>query len=136
MALSSRDQGRYMPRPAKKKLPSSPAFDRERALQHVDGNAPLLADLLADFAARSPVLLRSLAEGIARRDRKVLKQEIEELGGVLEILGAVKAQETAKRMEDLARAGDLDGACALGPVLLDDLRAFIAAVRTRGQRAA
>jgi two-component system, sensor histidine kinase and response regulator len=84
--------------------------DREVALARVDGDEGLLADLAKLFCEESPKLLSAVQDAVAKRDTAALKRAAHSLKGSLSTFAARDATEAALRLEDLARAGELEGA--------------------------
>jgi len=84
--------------------------DREVALARVDGDEGLLADLAKLFCEESPTLLSAVQDAVAKRDSAALKRAAHSLKGSLSTFAARDATEAALRLEDLARAGELEGA--------------------------
>jgi two-component system sensor histidine kinase/response regulator len=84
--------------------------DREVALARVDGDEGLLADLAKLFCEESQKLLSAVQDAVAKRDTAALKHAAHSLKGSLSTFAARDATEAALRLEDLARAGELEGA--------------------------
>jgi CheY-like chemotaxis protein len=84
--------------------------DREIALARVDGDEGLLADLAKMFCEESPKLLSAVQDAVTKKDTAALKRAAHSLKGSISTFAARDATEAALRLEDLARAGELEGA--------------------------
>jgi signal transduction histidine kinase/CheY-like chemotaxis protein len=85
-------------------------FNRRAALNRVDGDAQLLAEMVAIFQEEGPRQLATLREALATGDQELLQRTAHSLKGALSSLDATAAANCARDLEQLARAGDLEAA--------------------------
>src|SRR6266446_3040898 len=100
-------------------------FDRESALQNVDGDAGLLKEIANLFLGEYPKDLRTLRDAADRGDAELVERTAHGLKGSVSNFGARLAVETAKEVETLGRERRLSG---IAPVL-DHLEQALAALR-------
>jgi len=87
-------------------LPYTP-IDREAALQRVEGDELLLADLAKLFSDESPRMLLAIQDAIAHKKADVLERAAHSLKGSVATFAAQQAFELALKLERLGRAGEL-----------------------------
>jgi HPt (histidine-containing phosphotransfer) domain-containing protein len=97
-------------------IPSEEVFDKAAALDRVDGDVELLAELAGLFLEDCPSLLQQIQEAVAASDSKKLAQAAHTLKGSVGNFCAKPATEAALRLEMMGRSGDL--ALAV-PALMD-----------------
>lgn len=109
-------------------------LDREALLNRVSGEHKRLRKLIDLFAQERPKMWTALKEALARGDATALQRAAHTLKGALANLGAMVAAQTARRLEDHGRAGDLGAAAAATLAALEqDLDRFQAALVQLGQ---
>jgi HPt (histidine-containing phosphotransfer) domain-containing protein len=88
-------------------------FDRDRALERLDGDRRLLRELIVIFRADRPRLMDGIRKAASAADGEALRRAAHALKGSLGTLDAPLAFRAAERLEHAARAGDLSGAAGL-----------------------
>ena len=88
---------------------SKRAVNLDELLARVDNDRQLLSELVDIFRREFPRLLQSLQQFVAREDMKNVEYASHALKGMLSGLSAMKAAETASRLEQMARAGERSG---------------------------
>ena len=104
-------------------------WNKERALQRVEGDQELLGDLCRIFLEESPKLLDNLRAAIAAGDHDSVQKVAHSLKGESSYLEAAKVSETARQMELMGREKNLSGAGAALQVLEGELTRLHCAVR-------
>jgi two-component system, sensor histidine kinase and response regulator len=104
-------------------------WNRERALQRVEGDQDLLADLCRIFLEESPKLFTSLQVAIAAGDADSVQRAAHSLKGESGYLEAANVAETARQLEDMGRERNLSPAAALLQVLERELTRLHRAVQ-------
>ena len=84
----------------------SAAFDREAALDRFGGDIRLMKDLIVVFLENAPRQLAEIRESIASCDSRRLERVAHTLKGDAGMWETYGVQETAKRLETMARDGD------------------------------
>jgi CheY-like chemotaxis protein len=93
--------------------PSAPeAFSLEKALVRLDGDTDLLKELAQLFLEDHMALLSKIRDSIDARDGKGLERAAHTFKGSVANFGADLAQQTALRLENMGRDGNLDPAGA------------------------
>lgn len=90
-------------------------FDRNAALDRVEGDADLLREMAAVFLENCEAMLDDLRQAAASRDPRSVERAAHALKGCLANLAADEAWHLAARVEGLGREKDLDraaGACS------------------------
>ncbi|MEU4625039.1 Hpt domain-containing protein [Actinoplanes sp. NPDC023801] len=88
----------------------------------------VLAGLLRRLAAQLPMLLEEIMQAIALDDAQALRHPAHQLKGAAANLGAEDLAGAADRMEQVARAGDLEAAVVVATELRASARDTLAAV--------
>ena len=94
-------------------LGSESGWDPAAALARVDGDEPLLRDLIKIFLEESPKQLSELQLAIEAADIETMKRTAHSLKGELSYLGMFKATQTARDFERMGQAGTLEFAAEL-----------------------
>ena len=102
-----------------------PGFDQAEALQHVDGDEQLLADLLTAFRTECPVLVGLIRNSIERADAGELERAAHTLKGAVRVLGAREAVTATEQLEVMGRRGELREAPPVYAQLRTALRSFL-----------
>ncbi len=90
----------------------SPAFALEEALQRVDGDLDLLAEIAGIFLSDAPAMVAEVRAAVAAGDAAAVSNIAHRLKGSILIFGAPLAAAAALGLEENARAGDLTTAPA------------------------
>jgi HPt (histidine-containing phosphotransfer) domain-containing protein len=118
-------------------LGAPPAFDESAALEQAGGDRELLTEVLRIFADDCPGYLSALHEAMAAPDPAALMRAAHTVKGSLRVLGASTAAALAEQLEELGRAGAVDGAPAVFAAFERELqRVLRAAAQTIGGPAA
>ncbi len=97
------------------------SWDRDVALQSVDGDRELLVEMAGLFLQDSGRLLDEIGQAIQAGDAAGLHFSAHTLKGSVSNFAAGEARETAWRLEMLGRSGDLAQAPALYAVLVTEI---------------
>jgi len=87
--------------------PAAAVFDRDAALDRVDGNRELLREIIGLFFDEMPGLLSAIQETVTHCDAKALERAAHTLKGAVSNFGAKGAYEAALRLEVIGRGRDL-----------------------------
>ena len=87
-----------------------PALDRVAALERLEGDEELWAEVAALFRADAPRLLAELRDAVAVGDPAAVQRSAHGLKGAAGYVGASPAADAAHRLELLGAAGNLAGA--------------------------
>jgi HPt (histidine-containing phosphotransfer) domain-containing protein len=99
-----------------------PCWSRAEALGRLDGDEELLHELCQIFLSESPKLLRKLRQGVVDGDSEAVKRAAHSLKGEASYLAAACATQAARRLEDIAKEGDLRRAGEATAVLERELK--------------
>lgn len=112
-------------------------FDREAAMDRVDQDIELLQELVEVFSEEYPGFLNSISEALQKQDAHKLERASHSIKSALGNLGAMKGFELARTLENMGRAGEIEGAAALVQQLQDTVTAFRSAfsefIESQGQ---
>jgi two-component system sensor histidine kinase/response regulator len=112
-------------------------MDLQTALEHLDGDAELLAEVAGIFLEDYPRFVADIQDAVARRDAPALARHAHGLKGSVANFGATAAFQAALRLEDLARQGDLSEAESVLNDLtqaLEQLKGSLVEIRDAPQR--
>ena len=104
-------------------------IDWQQALESVDGNRPLLVELIDIFGEECPKLSAEIVGAIQSGDVATLRRAAHTMKGSLAHLAAGKAIGIAQQMEFLARQQNLPAASALWPNLRAELDRILPVMR-------
>jgi len=96
-------------------------FCRQEALEQMEGNVELLAELAEMFLEQSPAWLQTIRDAVTRRDCEAVSQNAHSLKGAVSNFGAKPAFDAALRLELLGRDKDLGCAAEAVAVLEAEL---------------
>ena len=115
------------PGPAPSDSPGQPAaapvgpYDMDRALARLEGDRKLLREMITIFLVESIGLMKTIRESAGSGDLAALGRAAHTLKGATGTLGAPRAFEAARRLEDAARQNQP----SVGPALADLEREMI-----------
>jgi len=104
-------------------------LDRKTALERVDGDAALLADLAKLFCDGSPRMLSNIQDAITRKNADELRRAAHFLKGSVSTFAAQAAIDAALKLERIARSGELMGAGDAYASLAAEIRRLRAALQ-------
>ena len=104
-------------------------WDRAAALERVEGDAALLADLVQVFLEELPEQLDTLQQGIAAADFEAIERTAHTLKGELVYLGLTEEAEKAKELEHKGRDRNIKAAQEIMPEFKAQLLEIAAAMR-------
>ena len=105
-----------------------PVFDREAALDRVDGEEQFLDEVVQLFLADAPCRISEIQQALSQRDCKRVAAATHSLKGATGCLGGIRASAAALRLEEFALEGDLANAAAAFAVLQQDMIELTAAI--------
>ena len=85
---------------------AAPVFDRDHALECLDGDMALLLEIAQMYLTEGPGRLEEIREGLKRRDAPAVEHAAHRLRGSLGALGASLAADAAQTLESVAARGD------------------------------
>jgi signal transduction histidine kinase/DNA-binding response OmpR family regulator len=103
-------------------------FDRQSALDRVDGDESILSEVVGLFMADVPNQLEALRQAVAAGDAKSLREIAHTLKGSAGCLGGLAAADAARRLEEAAKTGDLTAAAQHLFDLEREIRSFCDAI--------
>ena len=86
---------------------NTPVLARSEVLERVDGDIEFLADLTKEFLARFPSQFADLVTAAAQSNAFETQCKAHSIKGALRNLGGIKSGETAHKIEQAAKHGDL-----------------------------
>jgi len=93
--------------PAEPAEPLEPQFDRQEALDRVDGDLELLEEIAALFLDSCTAWLEDLRRGVADSDAAAIERAAHTMKGSAASIGARPLADTALRVEKIGASGDL-----------------------------
>jgi HPt (histidine-containing phosphotransfer) domain-containing protein len=105
-------------------------FDWEAALERMEGDATILGEAVDMFLAEAPRHLSDIHGAVARRDLKALALAAHSLKGMASLFDATFVVAETKRMELLAKDGDIGGARRALQDLEHELARLVVALQT------
>jgi signal transduction histidine kinase/DNA-binding response OmpR family regulator/HPt (histidine-containing phosphotransfer) domain-containing protein len=124
------------PSPAVAPKSDKPVFDRETALDRVNGEAELLDEVIELFLTDAPNRLAEVRTALEQGDPKRLQMAAHSLKGAAGYVGADRTSAQALKLENLGRRGELSQALDEYQLLereIESLREAIAASITQPQ---
>ncbi len=106
----------------------TPCLDRAAALEALDGHREMLAEMVEMFRDEGPRLLAAIDAALAAGQARELRRAAHTLKGSARVVGGLAVGEAARRLEALARAGELDQAASARDGLAHRLEALLAAL--------
>ena len=104
-------------------------FDRDAALEMVEGRLDILIDLAKVFLDYYPKLLLPLDEAVNRADPEALAHAAHDLKGAVSFFGPTSAVATAADLERVAAEADFDAAGRLHVILRKQMEDLAASLR-------
>lgn len=111
---------------------SSEVFDLPSLWSRVDGDADLLREMIAIFAAEYPPVLDRLEAAIERGDAAMVQSAAHKLKGSLVQFSAYTATGTTSCLEDMGKNGSLEGAAELAHRLRAEIADLLQALKRGG----
>jgi len=102
-------------------LPRENIFDVEQALERVDGDDKLLAEVAGMFCTESVKMMKDVRDALRRDDALSLERAAHKLKGSLGAFCAHAACEAAEKLEVMGHTGDLRAAEEAGDLLEAEL---------------
>lgn len=97
--------------------PHDAAFDYDRSLARLGGNPDLFAEIVVLFLEDAPQLLKRARDGLVQQNLSELERAAHSLKGLSVNFDATQLVSAASRLEQMARARDLERAAACLPEL-------------------
>lgn len=104
-------------------------FDRAAALNRLDGDDELLAEILVQFLADAPALLMAIETAIARGDGPAMRDAAHSLKGAAAYLAADELCAFAQSIEGFGVTNQIGQARAAWPSFSADANAVVDALR-------
>ena len=111
-------------RPCAATVDNARDFDVARALENVEGDRVLLKRMMDAFDRQTPKVISAIDAAIAEGDAPGVASAAHKIAGSLGAFGAHAAVDLARRLEALARCGDLAGADAVHTELVRAVNAL------------
>lgn len=103
---------------------AKPVFDRDYALEIVDGDTEFLKELADLFNADYPQKLAGISRAIEEKDFKVLDKTAHSLKGASGNLGLTRVYELAFEIEKMGKAENIEGIDKIYQELEKELERF------------
>ena len=97
----------------------TPAVDRDELMARLEGDAELLGELVQLFLDDLDERMQAIAAAVRSSELELLHRESHTLKGSVGNFAATRAFEAAQRLDDLARAGSLEGLAEAHAELVD-----------------
>jgi CheY-like chemotaxis protein len=101
--------------------PRPVVFDREDGLTRVEGMLDVLAEMAELFLEEARMLSEAIVDGFDRNDLTAIAGASHRIKGSSGLLGATGTFRAARDLNDIAKAGDLQGATVAWPKLQSEL---------------
>lgn len=105
--------------------PETPAFDRDQAMETVDGDVELIKEIIEAFLQEYPNLMADLRNAIAKDDPQAVGQAAHTLKGAASALAATSVVELAKEFESLGAANEISKAASLYATLEEAMQVLV-----------
>ncbi len=89
-------------------MEDEPVFDRQAALELVDGHLTMLVELAETFLAHHTQLTSPISDALRRRNANTLRHAVHDLKGTLGYFCAQSTFEAATNLEKMAGEGNWD----------------------------
>jgi signal transduction histidine kinase/DNA-binding response OmpR family regulator len=100
------DPGNSEPGDSRQTTDELPVLDREAGLNHAGGDVQLYANVLTVFRQDVPRQRDTIARSLETLDRNTLQRSSHSLKGALRTLGADRAADAARRLEEVVSHGE------------------------------
>jgi two-component system, sensor histidine kinase and response regulator len=110
------------------------AWDKQKALERLDGDEKLLDEVIQIFLEESPKLLADLEHGLAEGNPEQVERTAHALKGELSYLGLSAASEKAKDLEQMGRRAELQRAPEVVSALQGEITAAAVEMRSRSRQ--
>jgi HPt (histidine-containing phosphotransfer) domain-containing protein len=114
-------------------LPPDPRFDMQAALARLGGDQSLFDELVVLFHSDAPKMLVEIRAGLAGAEARRVERGAHTLKAMAATFDATGVVATARRIEQLAKAGDLPAAADSLESLTAELAALRAALPAPGK---
>ena len=104
-------------------------FDRDAALEKVEGNFDILVDLAKVFLDYYPKLLLPLKEAIEKADAEALAGAAHDVKGAVGFFGPTRAATAAVELERIASQADFEAASQVHATLRKNVEDLAEALR-------
>lgn len=106
----------------------SKIYDRAEAIERLDGNEPLFAEMAEMFVAESEAYCAELERAVASGDAEAVRREAHTLKSLLATFSSEAGRVLAMQLEMLAASGSLEDAESLTVEVLAAVRRLAAAL--------
>ncbi len=89
-------------------MDNAPLFDRDAALERLDGDAELLDEVVGIYREDAPQILGNLETAISARDARTAEREAHSLKGSSANIGAIRLQQASLIAEKTAHQDPVD----------------------------
>jgi CheY-like chemotaxis protein len=103
-------------------------FDLPTALERTGGTHEALVEIAVIFREQAPGLMAAIEGAVREGDAEALRRAAHTLKGSAGVLAAGPAADAARRLEEMGRAGRLEGAAEAATVLDGELSSLLAAL--------
>jgi HPt (histidine-containing phosphotransfer) domain-containing protein len=110
-------------------MSSAVVFDRAQALERLGGDEELLDSVASLFVEESTIYRRALGDALDSGDPATVQREAHTVKSVFATFSFESGRELAFRLEQLAAAGNLNGADVLTAELLAAIDVLAAALK-------
>ena len=107
-------------------VPGGQTIDLARALEQVDGDLELLAEIVNIFIEDCPKMMSGIEDALDRADAEALARSAHTVKGCVGNFGANGAFESALTLEEVGRRGSVDG----GREVFEELTALVERLKT------
>ena len=106
-----------------------PGVDAEAALELLDDDMEIYLAVLNSYVANTPGALDNL-RNVTKETMPDYAISVHGVKGICAGIGAIEASEKCKKLELLAKAGDLEGVLALNGDAIKDVEKLIVDIKT------
>ncbi len=111
----------HPPLVATQSIPTPSSWSKTQALDRLGGDEDLLRELCHIYLEESPKLLEKLRQGVVDGDAEAVRRAAHSIKGEVGYLGAEKASQAARQLENMGRDQDLSQAAVVFAVLESEL---------------
>ena len=106
-----------------------PGINSETALDLFDGDMEIFVAVLKSYVANTPGALANL-RNVTKENLPEYAISVHGVKGVSAGIGAVEASEKCKKLELMAKAGDLEGVLAGNDAMLKDIEKLVEDIKS------